>query len=78
MSVVLGIVIKFAGIAPAEAASQGLVTSEATGCEQEQIACRRNVTPGEGRVLACCMRTGVRVSGYVWVKIPRGKAGNPQ
>ncbi|MGW8324703.1 MAG: cysteine rich repeat-containing protein [Desulfobacterales bacterium] len=59
IGVILSIMIVFTGIAPAqqkgpvEAVAQGLVETVATGCEKELVAYCKDVTPGEGRVLAC-------------------------
>lgn len=58
-SVLLCTVLVFSGPAaagqkgPAEALAQGLVETVATGCEKEILAYCKDVTPGEGRVLAC-------------------------
>jgi hypothetical protein len=38
---------------PVEAVAHGLVKTVATGCERELVAFCKDVTPGEGRVLAC-------------------------
>jgi len=38
---------------PAEALAQELVETVATGCEKELAAYCQDVTPGEGRILAC-------------------------
>ena len=59
IGVILSIMIVFTGTVPAqqkgpaEAVAQGLVKTVATGCERELIAFCKDVTPGEGRVLAC-------------------------
>lgn len=55
----LCIMILYAGAAaaqqkgPAEALAQELVETVATGCEKELAAYCQDVTPGEGRILAC-------------------------
>ena len=57
--VVVCIMIVFAGNAvaqqkgPVEAMAQGVVDTVAKGCEKELIKYCKDVTPGEGRVLAC-------------------------
>ena len=59
IGIILSIMIVSTGTAPAqqkgpaEAVAQGLVETVATGCEKELVAYCKDVTPGEGRVLAC-------------------------
>lgn len=48
---------------PAEAVAQGLVETVATGCEKELAAYCQDVTPGEGRVLACLYAREDKLSG---------------
>ena len=48
---------------PAEAAAQGLVETVATGCEKELADYCRDVTPGEGRILACLYAHEDKLSG---------------
>ena len=48
---------------PAEAAAQKLVETVATGCEKELAAYCQDVTPGEGRVLACLYAREDKLSG---------------
>jgi len=49
-AMVLCLVLVFGGVAAAE---QGIVESVVKGCEQELKTYCKDVTPGEGRVLAC-------------------------
>jgi hypothetical protein len=57
--VVIGMVVAFSGVAsaqqkgPAEAVAQGLVDTVKKGCEKELTTYCKDVTPGEGRGLAC-------------------------
>jgi hypothetical protein len=46
-----------------EAVAEGLVETVATGCEKELIAYCKDVTPGEGRILACLYAHADRLSG---------------
>jgi len=48
---------------PAEAVAQGLVETVATGCEKELAAYCQDVTPGEGRILACLYANEDKLSG---------------
>ena len=48
---------------PAEAVAQGLIETVATGCEKELLAYCKDVTPGEGRVLACLYAHEDKLSG---------------
>ena len=48
---------------PADAASQGLVETVATGCEKEMADYCQDVTPGEGRILACLYAHEDKLSG---------------
>jgi len=58
-SVVVCIMIVWAGTVlaqqkgPAEAVAQGVVDTVAKGCEKELARYCKDVTPGEGRILAC-------------------------
>jgi hypothetical protein len=69
IGVVLCIALAFAGTAtagpkgPVEAMTKGLVETVATGCEKELAAYCKNVTPGQGRVLACLYAHTDRLSG---------------
>ena len=49
-SVVIGMVLVFSGVAPAQ---QSLIKSVVKGCEKELKTYCKDVTPGEGRGLAC-------------------------
>jgi hypothetical protein len=57
--VVIGMVLVFSGgvsaqqKGPAEAVAQGLVDTVVKGCDKELKTYCKDVTPGEGRVLAC-------------------------
>jgi cysteine rich repeat protein len=48
---------------PAEAAAQGLIETVAKGCEKELTTYCKDVTPGEGRVLACLYAHEDKLSG---------------
>ncbi|MEJ2691145.1 MAG: cysteine rich repeat-containing protein [Deltaproteobacteria bacterium] len=48
---------------PAEAAAQTIVETVAKGCEKELTAYCKDVTPGEGRVLACLYAHEDKLSG---------------
>jgi hypothetical protein len=48
---------------PAEAMAQGLVKTVAQGCEKEIKTYCKDVTPGEGRVLACLYAYEDKLSG---------------
>ena len=48
---------------PAEAMAQELVETVATGCEKELAAYCQDVTPGEGRILACLYAHADKLSG---------------
>ena len=48
---------------PVESIAKGLVETVATGCEKELIAYCKDVTPGQGRVLACLYAHADRLSG---------------
>jgi hypothetical protein len=48
---------------PAEAAAEGVIETVATGCEKELVAYCKEVTPGEGRVLACLYAHVDKLSG---------------
>ena len=48
---------------PAEAMAQGLVETVATGCQKELAAYCKDVTPGEGRILACLYARADKLSG---------------
>lgn len=48
---------------PVEAMAEGLVETVATGCEKELVAYCKDVTPGQGRVLACLYAHADRLSG---------------
>ena len=65
----LCIMIFYAGAAaaqqkgPAEAMAQELVEAVATGCEKELATYCKDVTPGEGRILACLYAHEDKLSG---------------
>jgi hypothetical protein len=67
--VVIGMVLVCSGVAsaqqkgPAEALAQGLVESVAKGCDKELKMYCKDVTPGEGRVLACLYAFEDKLSG---------------
>lgn len=67
--VVLCIVIAGTAIAPAqakgpaEAVAKGVVDTVAKGCEKELTTYCKDVTPGEGRILACLYAHEDKVSG---------------
>ena len=69
IGIILCIMVICAGSAPArskgpaEAVAQGLVEVVATGCEKELVAYCKDVTPGEGRVLACLYAHEDKLSG---------------
>ena len=69
IGIMLCIMIVCAGTAPAqqkgpvEAVAQGLVETVAKGCEKELLAYCKDVTPGEGRVLACLYAYQDKLSG---------------
>ena len=48
---------------PAEAMAQGLIGQVAKGCEKELMTYCKDVTPGEGRVLACLYAREDKLSG---------------
>jgi hypothetical protein len=48
---------------PAEAAVDGVIETVATGCEQELAAYCKDVTPGDGRILACLYAHVDKLSG---------------
>jgi hypothetical protein len=48
---------------PAEAAVEGVIETVASGCEKELAAYCKDVTPGEGRVLACLYAHADKLSG---------------
>jgi hypothetical protein len=48
---------------PGEAAVEGVIETVATGCEKELVAYCKDVTPGEGRVLACLYAHVDKLSG---------------
>jgi hypothetical protein len=58
--VVIGMVLVFSGVASAQ---QGLVDSVAKGCDKELKTFCKDVTPGEGRVLACLYAHEDKLSG---------------
>jgi hypothetical protein len=58
--VVIGMVLVFSGVASAQ---QGLVDSVAKGCDKELKTYCKDVTPGEGRVLACLYAFEDKLSG---------------
>jgi hypothetical protein len=66
---ILCIMIFYAGTAaaqqkgPAKAMAQELVETVATGCEKELAAYCKDVTPGEGRILACLYAHEDKLSG---------------
>ncbi len=57
---VIGMVVVFSGLASAQ---QGLVDSVAKGCDKELKTFCKDVTPGEGRVLACLYAFEDKLSG---------------
>ena len=67
--VVIGMVLVFGGVAsaqqkgPAEAVAQGIVDSVKKGCDKELKTYCKDVTPGEGRVLACLYAYEDKLSG---------------
>ena len=67
--VVIGMVLVFSGgvsaqqKGPAEAAAQGLIDQVAKGCDKELMTYCKDVTPGEGRVLACLYAHEDKLSG---------------
>ena len=48
---------------PVEAMAKDLVETVATGCEKEILAYCKDVTPGEGRILACLFAHEDKLSG---------------
>ena len=48
---------------PAESVAHGLVETVATGCEKELAAYCQDVTPGDGRILACLYAHADKLSG---------------
>jgi len=48
---------------PVEAMAEGLVETVATGCEKELLAYCKDVTPGDGRILACLYAHEDKLSG---------------
>ncbi len=58
--VVIGMVVVFSGAASAQ---QGLVDSVVKGCDKELKTFCKDVTPGEGRVLACLYAHEDKLSG---------------
>jgi hypothetical protein len=58
--VVIGMVLVFGGVASAQ---QGLIDSVAKGCDKELKTYCKDVTPGEGRVLACLYAFSDKLSG---------------
>lgn len=48
---------------PVEAMAEGLVETVATGCEKELLTYCKDVTPGEGRILACLYAHEDKLSG---------------
>jgi len=67
--VVIGMVLVFSGVVsaqqkgPAEAVAQGIVDSVKKGCDKELKTYCKDVTPGEGRVLACLYAYEDKLSG---------------
>jgi hypothetical protein len=60
LMVVIGMVLVFSGAASAQ---QALVDSVAKGCDKELKTFCKDVTPGEGRVLACLYAHEDKLSG---------------
>ena len=58
--VVIGMVLVFGGVASAQ---QKLIESVAKGCDKELKTYCKDVTPGEGRVLACLYAHEDKLSG---------------
>ena len=58
--VVIGMVLVFGGVASAQ---QKLIESVAKGCDKELKTYCKDVTPGEGRVLACLYAYEDKLSG---------------
>ena len=58
--VVIGMVLVFSGVASAQ---QKLIESVSKGCEKELKTFCKDVTPGEGRVLACLYAHEDKLSG---------------
>jgi len=69
IGILVSITIIFAGTVsaqqknPAEAVAQGLVETVAKGCQKELAAYCKDVTPGEGRILACLYARADKLSG---------------
>jgi hypothetical protein len=67
--VIIGMVLVFSGgvsaqqKGPAEAVAQGLVDTVVKGCDKELKTYCKDVTPGEGRVLACLYAYEDKLSG---------------
>jgi hypothetical protein len=67
--VVIGMVLVLGGVVsaqqkgPAEAVAQGIVDSVKKGCDKELKTYCKDVTPGEGRVLACLYAYEDKLSG---------------
>ncbi len=60
LMVIIGMVIVFSGVASAQ---QSLVDSVVKGCDKELKTFCKDVTPGEGRVLACLYAFEDKLSG---------------
>jgi hypothetical protein len=66
---VIGMVLVFSGVVsaqqkgPDEAVAQGIVDSVKKGCDKELNTYCKDVTPGEGRVLACLYAYEDKLSG---------------
>jgi hypothetical protein len=59
-AVVIGVVLLFGGVA---SAAEGLIETVAKGCDKEIKTYCKDVTPGEGRVLACLYAHEDKLSG---------------
>jgi hypothetical protein len=59
-TVVIGMVLVFGGVASAQ---QKLIESVSKGCDKELTTYCKDVTPGEGRVLACLYAHSDKLSG---------------
>jgi hypothetical protein len=60
LMVIIGMVLVFNGVAPAQ---QALIDQVAKGCDKELTTYCKDVTPGEGRVLACLYAHQDKLSG---------------
>lgn len=69
LGIVLGLALVVTGTVsagqkgPADALAEGLIETVSTGCEKELRVYCKDVTPGEGRILACLYAHADRLSG---------------